>query len=576
MSIAFTKDRQKQVILMLLLVIMVLGVYWPVQNFEFVNYDDQLYITENYRIQTPVTSKSILDAFMDIHTGNWHPLTMLSHLLDWQLFGVNAGGHHWTSLIIHVFNTVLLFLLFQILTGALWRSAFIAALFAIHPINMESVAWIAERKNVLSTFFWILTMLCYVWYVKAPGWTRYLTVLICFIFGLMCKPMLVTLPFVLLLLDFWPLNRMTILAGQNQSAGSVQKARTSFLILEKIPLLMVSAFFIGITIYTQKIGNVFYNPHELPLFDRLANIVFSYGLYIKKLFFPTDLSVFYPFHPIPVWQVVLVLFILISATIMACKYFKKYPYLIVGWFWYLGTLIPVIGFIQVGRQSMADRYAYVPFIGLFIILAWTVPQIFAKLRYSKIYASILAIGFIVILMISSYSRVSIWQNTRTLFEDALKINSTNYFAYNVLGVEEANLGRNGKALSYYYVSLKMNPQYEQAYNNAGNAFLKLGKHQDAYNCYQKAISINSKLAIAYHNIGVLFAINNKADEAVINFEKALKITPDDINTHMSMGNLLLSKGNLEDAMLHFEKVINLNPRNTESRKRLGQILNMKR
>ncbi len=570
-----------EIFIIFALCILILAAYWQVQNFEFINYDDQDYVTSNYRIQSAVTLKSIIGTFTDTHTGNWHPLTMLSHMLDWQLFGEKAGGHHWTSVIIHIFNTVLLFLLLNQLTGAIWRSALVAALFAVHPINVESVAWIAERKNVLSTFFWILTMLLYVWYVKQPSWKRYLPVFLCFALGLMSKPMLVTLPFVLLLLDYWPLNR-TAINTQNENQTAIQaplkvgKAKLSFLILEKIPLFILVVLFICLTLYTQQTVNAFSIQESLPLFNRVTNAIVSYCLYIKKLLWPTDLTVFYPFSNIPIWQVSLAALFLLFVTILVCKYFKKYPYLIVGWFWYLGTLVPVIGLVQVGRQSMADRYAYIPFIGLFVIIAWVVPQIFTKLRYSKIYVSLVFFILIMILTIATYIQIGTWKNTTTLFEEALRINPRNYLAYNILGLEEGKQGRHEHALYYYYMSVKINPKFDSAYNNAGNEFLMLDKYREAYNCYQKAILINNKLAIAYYNLGVLFALNKRANEAVIYFNKALAITPDYINGHISLGITLLKMGNIKDAISHFEKAINLNPKDITAQKGLRDCLDIQK
>ena len=578
MSIGSASDRQKKLIIILVLIMSVLAVYWQVQNFEFINYDDQQYVTDNYSIQQGISLKSITDTFTDIHTSHWHPLTMLSHMVDWELFGKNARGHHWTSVIIHIFNTILLFLLFKTMTRALWRSAFIAALFAIHPINVESVAWIAERKNVLSTFFWILTMLCYVWYVKSPGWKRYLPILICFILGLMSKAMLVTLPFVLLLMDYWPLGRTIIRAQEDPSmiSISVKKTKISFLILEKIPLFLSSIISIAVTLHAMRSVGAVVSLETLPLAKRVANALVSYILYVQKLLCPVDLAVFYPHWAIPLWQVIAAAVFLIATTVLACKYFRKYPYLIVGWLWYMGTLFPVIGLAQVGRQSMADRYAYVPFIGLFLIIAWIVPQIFSKLHYSKRYVSLVFLFIIMILTITTYIRIGKWENTTTLFEDALRVNPTNYLAYNILGLEEGGQGNHEKALYYYNMSIKFNPKFDSAYNNAGNEFLMLGKYREAYNCYQKAILTNNKSSIAYHNLGVLFALNDRADEAVIYFNKSLAITPDYINGYISMGNTLLKMGNIKDAILYFEKAINLNPKDIAAQKGLRDCLDMQK
>lgn len=573
MSFDSIKDGQKKIIVILVLTALVLIIYWQVQNFEFINYDDQLYVTSNDLTQSSINLKSIMSVLRDTQTGNWHPLTMLSHMLDWQIYGWKAGGHHWTNVIIHIFNAVLLFLLFNQMTGAIWRSAAVAALFALHPINVESVAWVAERKNVLSTFFWIITMIFYVRYSKAPDWKRYLPVLICFTLGLMSKAMLVTLPFVLLCIDFWPLKRTAISFQQEEY---VPKSKTSLLVVEKIPLLMMSALFVYITVNAQKTLNAFHNPEVLPLWSRIANSFVSYSRYIQKTIWPTDLEIFYPFSFFPLWQIILSAVLILAITAAAFKNFKKYPSFTVGWFWFTGTLIPVIGLVQVGRQSMADRYAYVPLIGLFLIFAWTIPQITSKLRHAKIYISSALIIFIFLMAVSSFHRVSVWQNTTTLFEEALRINPRNYFAYNILGLEQADKGHFENALFYYSESLKINPQNDQAYTNAGNLFLKLGKYKEAYYYYQKAISINARQTIAYHNLGVLFAINSKYEEAIDNFDKSLAIMPDYINAHVSMGIVLIETGNVEDAIAHFEKALSLNPRHIEAQKKLNECREMRK
>jgi hypothetical protein len=317
MTIDSITNSQKKILIILALIVSVLAVYWQVQNFDFVNYDDQVYVTQNFRIQSGITWESIAGAFTDLHTSNWHPLTMMSHMLDWQLFGGRAGGHHWTSVIIHIFNTVLLFFLLNQLTGAIWRSAFVAALFAIHPINVESVAWIAERKNVLSTFFWLLTMLLYVWYVKQPGWKRYLPVFLCFALGLMSKPMLVTLPFVLLLIDYWPLNRTQInLQRKNQSETTTfilaKKSKISFLILEKVPLFILSVISIYLTLYASQHMKAIAGLEYFSPVKRISNAIVSYTLYIKKLFWPVDLAAFYPYGDISIWQISIAILFLVS------------------------------------------------------------------------------------------------------------------------------------------------------------------------------------------------------------------------------------------------------------------------
>jgi tetratricopeptide (TPR) repeat protein len=570
----FAENQLKEIhlvsLMILVLAILTLITYWRVQYYEFVAYDDQLYVSQNYRIQAGINMKTIAGTFKDVHTGHWHPLTTLSHMVDWQMFRNNAGGHHWTNLIIHVFNTTLLFLLFWMMTGAMWRSALVAALFAIHPINVESVAWISERKNVLYAFFWFLTMIFYVWYVRSPGWKRYLPVLICFVLGLMSKAMLVTLPFVLLLMDYWPLNRTMLCGEQNQNAVPVplRKEKISFLILEKAPLFCLTAVSIVITIYAAKSANAIYSFDIMTLSQRLSNIAVSYGLYIKKLFWPTDLAVFYPYSIIPWWQISLAAILLIAATALACKYFKKYPYLFVGWFWYLGTLVPVIGLVRVGSQSMADRYVYVPFIGLFVIIAWLIPQTLLKLHNSKIYAFFIFAFFIILFTISTYIQIGMWKDTTTLFESALKINPHNFIAHTVLGSIESEKGNHEKALSYYHVSMKISPKYARTYCHAGTAYFRLGKYEEARNYYQKAIAVDDKFADAHYNLGVLNLTTNRPHEAMIHFNKALEIMPDEFKAHLNLGIMLLETGNITDAVGHFERAVELNPKNMEAQKGL--------
>jgi hypothetical protein len=421
---------QSVIFIIIALTLLIIVDYWPVQNYEFLSYDDPGYVTSNYQIQAGITFKSIANTFTDIHTSNWHPLTMISHMLDWTLFGDNAGGHHWTNVVIHIFNTILLFLLFNKLTGALWRSAFVAALFAIHPINVESVAWIAERKNVLSTFFLISTILFYVRYVKSPDCKKYLPVLICFALGLMSKSMLVTLPFVLLLLDYWPLNRMHANLSiedqiQTQTQILSKKSRISFLIWEKVPLFVLSLISVFFTLYAARLCKTIAGFESFPFSRRIYNVIFSYSWYIKKFFCPTDLAAFYP-HAVSTWQFFTALLFLIVVTFFVCRYFRKYPYLLVGWLWYLGTLVPVIGIVQVGYQTIADRYAYVPLIGIFIMTAWGLPQLLSRMKNGSFMSVLIAAIFIVIITLTTYLQVHTWKNNYSLLGHALSAYPENY------------------------------------------------------------------------------------------------------------------------------------------------------
>ncbi len=565
--------QKYSIFVVLILIILTLGVYWSVQNYEFINLDDFMYITQNSHVQSGITLDGFRWAFSTKYFGLWNPLTWLSFMLDYQFFRFNAGGYHWTNVIIHVFNTVLLFFLFRNLTGTVWRSAFVAALFAIHPINVESVAWIAERKNVLSTFFWMLTMLFYVWYARQPNWKRYLPVFISFALGLMSKPMLVTLPFVLLLLDYWPLNR-TAINTQNETEIQVTlkagKEKLSFLILEKIPLFILSAISICVMFYLPQSAST---PQAKRIIDsfflqRINNVIFSYAMYLKKLFWPTDLYIPYLYFNIPAWQIFLSAIILIIITIIVCKYFKKYPYLPVGWFWYLGTLIPVIGTIQIGEQTMADRYAYVPFIGVFVIIAWGAEQIVSKNIYFKkilIFASVL---IIILLTVATYNQLKLWTNTVTLFEDALKKDPNNYLAYALLGQEMAKNGENEKALYYYDMALKLNPRVYAHYNNKGVILERMGKRYEAIQIFKKAIQLNKSSAAAYYAVGLLYFEDNNLDECITYSLKAIEINPDYIEAYNLLGTALLKKGRIQEGILQFQKALHIDPYNKTAQKNL--------
>ncbi|KUG21877.1 hypothetical protein ASZ90_008345 [hydrocarbon metagenome] len=580
MNFKLNSTENKSIILIILaLTILTLVVYWPVQNYEFINYDDEVYVTDNYRIQQGLTLKNITNTFSDFHTSNWHPLTMISHMLDWQLFGFRAGGHHWTNVIIHIFNTILLFLLFNKLTGAVWKSALIAALFAIHPINVQSVAWISERKNVLSTFFWIVTILFYVRYVKQPDWKKYLPIFFCFALGLMAKPMLVTLPFVLLLLDYWPLNRTQIkLPNRNEDKvkGEMfpldKNRKISFLILEKVPLFILSVISVFFTIYGARYVRTITSLEYLPFSLRIPNSINSYVLYIKKLFWPNDLAVFYPISHIPVWQCLVAALFLLGITFFVCRYFRKHPYLPVGWFWYLGTLVPVIGIVQVGTQAMADRYAYVPFIGLFVIIAWGAENLSFKNNIFKKTIIFMAVFIIIALTITAYNQVKVWRDTVTLFEDTLKKTKNNYVAYDVLGFDAARKNENERALMNYYMAQKSNPKFYPAYNNAGIVLIKMGRRNEAFKNFEMTLKVNKFSAPAYYNIGLLYLKDNNLDKSMMLFKKAIEIQPDYIEAYNNLGVVYIKKGMIRESISNFQKSLEINPSYREAQHNL-QIAN---
>ena len=489
-------DLMRKTIICGLLMAAILLVYYRVINHEFVNYDDDLYVTQNVNVQKGITWEGIKWAFSFNNVVYLHPLTWLSHMLDVQIYGMRSGWHHLTSLLFHLANTMLLFWVFNRMTGAAWRSGVVAILFAIHPINVESVAWVAERKSVLSTFFWMLTILSYIRYVERPGSMRYLLILLVFFLGLMAKPMLVTLPFVLLLLDYWPLNRMKF-----KSSGSINKQKsrermlpifekniTSRLILEKLPLFALSLVTIFLSsISVERLG-ITLSYESKPITLRLTNAVVSYVDYLGKVFWPSDLTFIYPYpRTLPTLQIIGSAFILLCITIGVLIKLRKVPFLAVGWFWYLGTLIPVIGLVQAGFwPAMADRFAYLPAIGLFIIVAWGISGLAENWHSKKKLISAAAAGAIILLMTAAWVQVGFWQNSLTLFKHAIEVTENNYMDHNNLGNIYFRQGKLEQAIKHYSEALRINPGFALAHNNMGAAMLRSGKIEEALFHFRQA------------------------------------------------------------------------------------------
>jgi tetratricopeptide (TPR) repeat protein len=605
--------KRSEAIIILFLAVMILAVYWPVQQYKFINYDDTGYVTKNDLVRSGISVTGVKEAFYTFQMGNWHPLTMISHMLDWQLFGNKAGGHHWMSVIIHIFNTVLLFLFLRMATGTIWRSAFVAALFAVHPINVESVAWISERKNVLSTFFCILTMILYVWYTKSPDWKRYFPVLFSFSLGLMSKPMLVTLPFVLLLMDYWPLKRTVIKTRNgNQeelSALIVKKQKMRFLIIEKIPLFFLSAISAFITLYAQKAVSAVMALESFPIPYRIGNAVISYVSYIRKMFWPLDLAVFYPFnYTMSSSHVILGVLLIVAITIFVCIYFRRFPYFTVGWFWYLGTMIPVIGLVQVGSQAMADRYAYVPFIGLFVMLTWGLASYFKKIVQTKILI-IIPILIISTLIIVTHLQLKNWRDSYTIFYHAVNVTKNNAFAHSALAGELLIRNQTKEAMIHAQKSLELNPKsYDtlirlawaysnnnepekaiealrkaieintkvpRAYDDIYNIYIRMGKKKEALDEYRNALKVNSNNPELYTKYGDALASQGYHDDAIMQYNEALRVKPDDISANYNLGMALLQKSDTEGALKQFQKVIVLQPQYADAHYQLAIILKKK-
>jgi hypothetical protein len=524
----------RELFICLFIIVTTYCVYQQVGGHEFVTFDDGLYVTENLRVKNGLNRENIVWSFTTTHSSNWHPLTWMSHMLDVSLFGMNPGSHHLVNVFFHLANSLLLFFVFRQMTGDVWQSALVAALFAIHPLHVESVAWVSERKDVLSTFFGMLTLLSYGRYVKYGTKGFYLATLILFILGLMAKPMLVTLPFVLLLFDYWPLRRLEIRPLSRDRYP--YKTHSWFdLIIEKTPFFVFTAVSCVVTFYAQQSGGSIASLEVFPLGVRIANAVVAYISYIAKMFWPVNLSAFYPHsYSLPMWQVAgagLLLLVISWGCILTVK---RWPYLLVGWLFYLGTLFPVIGLIQVGEQAMADRYTYVPLIGIFVILAWGLSDLLKKWRYQKTGVILGAALFLSALMVTTWLQVRHWSDNIEFYEHMIKVTDNNYMAHYNLGVYLANNDQIGEAINHYRKAIKINPRHANANNNLGNALVLKGRFSEAIPYYKNALNRVPDDPEIHNNIGVALLHTGKTDEAIGHFHSALKIRPNYIEARQNL------------------------------------------
>jgi Flp pilus assembly protein TadD len=553
----------------ILLIVTTLIVYLPVKDHQFVDLDDDLYVTHNPQIQKGLTWANLAWALTAVEAGFWHPLTWWSHMLDYELFGLDPGGHHLMSLLIHLLNVLLLFGLLQRWTGALWRSFFVAALFALHPLNVESVAWVAERKNVLSTLFWLLTMGAYVHYVKAPHWKRYLALVSLFVLGLMAKPMLVTLPCVLLLLDYWPLGRLDLSWKEFRQKGSE-------LVLEKVPLLALAVASGILAIYAQRQLGALPSLQQLPLDARLSNALNSFVIYLGKMVWPADLAVFYP-HPeaaLPLGQVVLAILVLSTLSLLVLWGAASSPYLLVGWLWYLGTLLPVSGLIQVGRHSMADRYMYVPLIGLFILLVWSFTQWMNDSPIRKSF--VIGAGVLLLMGLSTNARLQVghWQNSIALFEHAIRSTQDNDLVHNNLGTTFLEAGEIDKGIEQLSIALEIKPKSPEVLYNLGLALKQKGQLDGAARYFLEALDLKPDLADAHNNLGIIHLARGDVEKAIQQFAQALEIDPQLFEAHNNLGTLLLGQGQIEVAIRHFSQSLLLHPDQARAHNNLGAALDL--
>ncbi|MBC8434627.1 MAG: tetratricopeptide repeat protein [Desulfobacterales bacterium] len=607
---------RKELLISLLLIMSAVVVYGQVGNHEFIHYDDRVYVTENRHIQNGWTKEGVIWAFTSKLHGHFHPLTWLSHMTDCQLFGLNPGLHHLTNLFVHIINTLLLFFIFNKMTGALFKSAFVAALFSLHPLHVEAVASIASRKDVLSALFWMLTMLAYNHYVKHKGFMRYFAVFFFFALGLMAKSMLVTLPIVLLLLDYWPSRRFRCVSPTREHDDLKQKTKFSKdqrlllfqLIGEKLILFILMAVAAVAAVFIMQTRDEFALSLTklLPTKYHLANALVSYVSYLKKMFWPFDLAIPYPFRDMPpMWQVGGSFFLLFGITFFAFWKRRDYPYLIVGWLWYIVTLLPMIGVLAIGPQAMADRYTYIPTIGLSIIITWGVCDMLVRWRLPSITLAVSSCIFILILTICSWQQVRYWKNSITLFERTVRITHNNPVGQYCLGyslefkgrLKEAvyhykealrdspgfvkvhnNLGavllRQGKtteAVSHFREAVKHNPDSEVAHVNLANAMAFLGRQEEAISHYKEALRIKPDYEIAHMNLGVIFARMKKFDLAIDHYTEALKIDPRLAEVHYNLAGALVHKGNLKEAIFNYNEVLKINPKHVASHFNLGVV-----
>jgi tetratricopeptide (TPR) repeat protein len=545
------------------LAVIVWVVFGQTLHHEFVNYDDETYVVNTPAILDGLSLKGIVWAFTHNVNVNWTPLVVISHMLDCQLYGTNAGWHHLTSVLLHMASAIVLFLVLKGMTAALWRSAFVAAVFAVHPLHVESVAWIAERRDVLSGLFFMLTLGAYARYVRHPQFLgRYLMVALMLSLALMSKPMVVTLPFVLLLLDYWPLKRFT------QPAGRLIPWR---LIVEKIPLLALSGAACAATFIIFAQRNAI---PALPLSLRIGNALVSYVAYLRQMVFPVGLAVYYP-HPgssLPIWKIIaaFVLLLVISAGAIAAR--RKRPWFLFGWLWYLGMLVPVIGVLQVGLHARADRYTYLSQIGLYMLLTWAAADLCTGLRHRRLVLGGCATAILTALIFCAYTQTTYWRNSVSLWTHALACTPDNAIARYSLGDALLKKGSLDEAIIQYQKALQIIPSYADAHISLGIALLQKGSVDEAITHYQKALQIEPGYAKAHNNLGIALFQKKNVAEAITHYQKALQIKPDFEEAHNNLGNALLQEGSADEAIAHYQKALQIKPDYAEAHINLGNAL----
>jgi protein O-mannosyl-transferase len=546
----------------LALVVGTLAVYWQTSGHGFIRLDDGQYVYENPMVQAGLTASGFDWAFTTFTAANWHPLTWLSHMLDCQLFGLDAGAHHLVNVAFHLANSVLLFLICARMTRRPWRSLVVAGIFALHPLHVESVAWVAERKDVLSTFFGLLALLLYVRYTEAATTWRYIAMASFFALSLMAKPMLVTFPFLLLLLDFWPLRRLQ---------WPVQWLAVKRLLLEKAPLLAMAAVSSVVTIRAQRV-EAMASLTTLSIPDRFANAVAAYGSYLGKAFWPANLAVLYPFHAPQPASVLAALAILVGISWLSLRLIAQRPYLSVGWFWYLGLLVPVIGILQVGSQSMADRYMYLPIVGLSIAVVWGTADLLESRRLPWYWAASLAGAVLLLLSIAAYRQAEYWKDSRTLFEHTLAVTEGSYVIENNMALIMAEEGKRDEAIDFYRKALAIQPGLAEAQVNLAQELMKSGKPDEAFPHLTEALRVKPNLPLAQMDLVLLLADRGNMEEANRHLDELLRLSPGDAEAQSYSCFVLRRLGRLDEAIIHCNESLRLYPDLLYARFNLGAAL----
>jgi tetratricopeptide (TPR) repeat protein len=545
-------------IIIAILVIACLAAFSPIAGNRFISYDDPGYIFQNYQIQQGINLQTIKWAFTTTYLTYWHPLTWLSHALDWKIFGPVAGAHHLVSLFLHIGAVIFLFLFLFKTTDNLWPSAFAAAFFALHPLRVESVAWAAERKDVLSMFFGMAALYAYAFYAERSRISLYFCCLLLFAMALMSKPIMVTLPFALLLVDYWPLNRWQKLASQHENGWKV----TGRLVGEKAPFFILTAASSIVTIAAQSKGGAVVPSELLPFYIRLNNAIIAYLHYLLKSFWPVDLAIFYPYNlSFSIGETLLSVLVLLFITTLVVYYFRKLPFLFTGWFWYLGTMIPMIGLIQSGAQGMADRHSYLPSIGMAVMLAWGIPFLLSRENIRKKILFPAAVIILFVLSSLTYKQCGSWKNSIVLFSYTLEVTKNNHLAHSSLATALMEEGSFAEAIYHYDQALRINPRNVDDYNNRGTSYFELGRYDLAIDDFNKAIRIDPQSVDAYYNKGTAYTNIGNYKLAIENYTEAIRLDPDYVGAYYTRGIIYMKTGLYQSAVSDFTELLRRRPDN---------------